>query len=169
MKENGELKAIDPDEEGVPWPAMSKWSGLAEDKGNPWQIPPPHAACAGKAYVRDVDGNYIMDSDDPPKRIMRPCWNWPMKGSTVCIKHGGGIERVRRGAMDRLVSALDVTTGRLIQLALDPGTEDKVRLGAINSIMDRAGVKGGVEVDLKVPGWQEALREMFAEKGITEE
>jgi hypothetical protein len=167
MAENGELKAIDPDEEGLPWPAMTEWSGLSEDEGSPWQIPPEHKSCSGKAYVRDADGNYIIDATKT--RIMRPCWNWPMKGAKVCIKHGGGIERVRRGAMERLASALDATTGELIRLALSEDTEDKVKIQAINSILDRTGLKGGVEIDVNVPGWQEALKELFAEKGIPEE
>lgn len=164
MEDHGELTPIDPEELGVPWPAMTQWSGLAEDKGNPWMIPPPGKRCNGKAYVRDADGNYIMDSDNPPKRIMRPCYNWPMKGASVCIKHGGGIERVRRGAMERLIGALDATTGALIELALSPDTEDKVKIQAINSILDRTGLKGGVEIDVSVPGWQEALKDLFQGK-----
>lgn len=164
MEENGGLEPIDPEEAGVPWPAMSQWSGNAEDEGNPWMVPPPHASCAGKAYIRDADGNYVMDSSTPPKRVMRPCWNWPMKGSTVCIKHGGGIERVRKGAMERLASALDATTGELIKLALSNETEDKVKIQAINSILDRTGLKGGIEIDIQTPGWQEALKDLFSGK-----
>jgi hypothetical protein len=159
MEEHGELKPIDPDEEGIPWPAMHEWSGDGKDEGNPWMIPPPGKRCRGKAYVRDADGNYIMDANKT--RVMRPCYNWPMKGGVVCIKHGGGIERVRKGAMERLASALDATTGELIRLALSEETEDKVKVQAINSILDRTGLKGGVEVDINVPGWQEALKSLF--------
>lgn len=168
MKEHGDLKPIDPDEEGVPWPAMSQWSGDSEDEGNPWMAPPPNheRRCVGKAYVRDPDGNYIMDKNK--QRIMRPCWNWAMKGAKVCVKHGGGVERVRRGAMERLVSALDATTGELIKMALSDDVEDKVKVQAINSILDRAGVKGGIEVDVKVPGWQDAIRKMFDSEAAVE-
>lgn len=164
MQEHGGLTPIDPDEAGVPWPAMHQWDGDAEDEGSPWMIPPPHRSCSGKAYVRDADGNYIMDSSTPPKRIMRPCWNWPMKGAKVCLYHGGGIERVRRGAMDRLISALDATTGELIRLALSPETEDKVKVQALNSILDRTGLKGGVDISIETPGWQDMLKDIVAGK-----
>lgn len=162
MEEHGGVLPIDPDEEGLAWPAMSMWSGNASDEGNPWMIPPPHKTCKGKAYVRDADGNYIIDANK--QRIMRPCWNWPMKGSTVCLFHGGGPERVRRKAMERLLSALDMTTAELVKLALNPDTEDKVKIQAINSILDRTGLRGGVEVDIQTPGWQDVLKNLFEGK-----
>ncbi|HEX7041532.1 MAG TPA: hypothetical protein VF202_15555, partial [Trueperaceae bacterium] len=135
MQQHGGLTPIDPDEAGLPWPAMQQWDGDADNEGNPWMVPPPHKSCRGKAYVRDADGNYIMDRNG--KRIMRPCWNWPMKGTTVCIYHGGGVEKVRKGAMERLIGALDYTTAELIRLALSKKTDDKVKIQAINSILDR--------------------------------
>lgn len=161
MEEHGGLLPIDPDEEGLAWPAMSEWDGDANNEGNPWMIPPPHNSCRGKAYVRDGDGNYIIDKASKT-RIMRPCWNWPMKGSTVCLYHGGGPERVRKKAMERLLSGVDAATGELLKVALNPDTEDKVKVQAINSILDRAGLRGGVDITVDaVPEWQKMLKDMF--------
>jgi len=161
MQDRVALEVLDPaDEEySLPFAAKLRFKGLKDDDDSPWKIPPPGKRCNGKAYVRDVDGDYIVDMKD--ERIMRPCYNWPMKGMTVCLFHGGGVRRVKKAAVERLVSALDAASGALIKIALDERIDAKVRVQAINSIMDRVGVRGGTEVDIKDPGYLDVLRDMF--------
>jgi hypothetical protein len=166
MQERQGLEILDPSKEedhALPFAAKLRYKGDKDADDSPWKIPPPGKRCNGKAYVRDVDGDYIVDLSN--QRIMRPCYNWPMKGMTVCLFHGGGVKRVKRAAVERLVSALDAVSGALIKIALNENNDPKVRVQAINSIMDRVGVRGGTEVDLKDPGYLDVLRDLFSKGG----
>lgn len=157
------LEVIDPQEEGLPFAAKLMYAGDGDSDDSPWKIPPPGKRCNGRAYVRDEDGDYIVDKNR--NRIMRPCWNWPIRGGKVCLFHGGGVVRVRKAAIERMASALDAASGALIKIALNENEESKVRVQAINSIMDRVGVRGGVEVDLKDPGYLDVLKGFFERSG----
>lgn len=161
MQEHGKLEVYDPgtDDNALPFAAKIRYTGKRDDEGSPWLIPPNSKRCNGRAYVRDDDGDYIVDLDG--ERIMRPCYNWPMRGMTVCLYHGGGVQRVKRKAVERLVSALDAASGALIKIALDEKVDPKVRIQAIKEIMDRVGVRGGVEVDVQAPGYLDVLRDLF--------
>jgi len=166
MQRREGLEVLDPmkdEDHALPFAAKLRWKGDRDDDDSPWKIPPPGKRCNGKAYVRDVDGDYIVDLNN--ERIMRPCYNWPMKGMTVCLFHGGGVKRVKKAAVERLVSALDAVSGELIKIALNEANDPKVRVQAINSIMDRVGVRGGTEIDLKDPGYLDVMRELFAQGG----
>jgi len=158
---NGGLTIIDlkEQEEDIPFPAKIRWEGAEDDDDSPWKLPPSGRRCAGTAYLRDADGDYVLDRNNV--RLTRPCWKWPMKGTTVCLTHGGGVGRVRKAAIERMASALDAITGDLIKIALNEGAADKDRITAINSIMDRVGVRGGVEVDIKDPGYLKVLADLF--------
>lgn len=160
LPENGGLEIIDLKEqaEDIPFPAKMRWSGDNDDD-SPWKLPPPGRRCRGTAYVRDADGDYIVDRNNV--RLTRPCWKHPIKGATVCLSHGGGVARVRRAAIERMASALDAITGALIKIALNEEASDKDRITAINSIMDRVGVRAGVEIDIKDPGYLKVLSDMF--------
>lgn len=163
MADNGGLETVSPETDDIPWPAKVKWNGDARSEESPWQIPPPGRRCAGRAYVRDIDGDYVVDVNG--KRITRPCMHWPMKGTTVCINHGGGVPRIRRAAVERLACALDAATGELTRLALN-ARDEKVRLSAIVAIMDRLGVRGGVDLhDVKDPAYLDVLKDIFVKAG----
>jgi hypothetical protein len=161
LYENGGLKTLDPDVEELPFPAKLQWQGKDSDLESPWKIPPPGKRCAGKAYVRDMDGDYIVDKAN--NRIMRPCWRWPIRGATVCLVHGGGVTRVKKAAIERMALALDAVTGALVMLALSEEVAPKDRIQAINSIMDRVGVRGGTEIDINNPGYLDVLKGLFEE------
>jgi hypothetical protein len=163
MKANGGLKVIDVEADDIPYPAKIQWSGLKTDEGSPWMLPPEGQRCAGRSYVRDADGDYVLDANN--ERLQRPCWNWPMKGTTVCVKHGGGITRVRKAAIERMASALDAATGELVRLALG-ARDEKVRAQAIASLMDRIGIRAGMDLNLGTePQYLEVLKNMFTEAG----
>lgn len=169
MQEKERLEVYDPktDEDAIPFAAKLQFRGKASEEGSPWMVPPEGRRCNGRAYVRDVDGDYIIDSDK--QRIMRPCYNWPMKGMKVCLFHGGGVQRVKRKAVERLVSALDAASGALIKIGLDENVDPKVRIQAIKEIMDRVGVRGGIEVDVQTPGYVDVLRKLFERASPVEE
>lgn len=161
MEENHGLEVLDAKDplDTLPFAAKMRWKGDRDDDDSPWKLPPPGTRCAGRAYVRDVDGDYIVDLNN--QRIMRPCYNWPMRGAKVCLYHGGGVTRVKKAAVERLASALDAASGALIKIALNENNDPKVRVQAINSIMDRVGVRGGTEVDIKDPGYLDVLKNLF--------
>jgi len=54
----------------------------------------------------------------------------------------------REKARNRLIEAATAATEILQELA-ETATSEPVRLGAVNSILDRAGVRGGTEIDVK--------------------
>lgn len=167
LTENGGLKTLDPDSEDIPFPAKLRWEGVEDDQ-SPWKIPPPGKRCVGKAFIRDPDGDYILDKHN--NRLMRPCWRWPIRGATVCLVHGGGVQRTKKAAIERMALALDAVTGALIKIALNNESADKDRISAINSILDRVGVRGGMEVDIKDPGYLDVLKGLFeAGKGDADE
>ncbi len=159
MEENSRLEVIDPAEFDLPFAAKKRFAGAKDEPGSPWMVPPKGARCAARAYVRDADGDYIVDEND--ERLQRPCYNWPMRGAKVCLHHGGGVIRVKKKAIERLASSLDAVTGALIKIALDENVNPKDRITAINSVMDRVGVRGGVEVDIQDPGYLDVLKDLF--------
>jgi len=154
---------IDPELDDIPFPTKLQWNGDSDTEESPWQVPPPGRRCNGRAYVRDPEGDYIIDKNG--KRIMRPCHMWPMRGMTVCLKHGGGVARVKKAAVERMASAMDALTGALIKIGLDETAEPKDRLKAILAAMDRVGIKGGQEIDIKDPGYIDVIKDIFQNKG----
>ena len=85
-----------------------------------------------------------------------------------CVKHGASLPNVREhseamveSARLRLIGSLDDATDWLLELA-EKSTSDAVRLKATTEVMDRAGLKGGVEIDVNVSETQnpgDVLRE----------
>lgn len=67
-----------------------------------------------------------------------PCGRWPVKGATVCPKHGGSAPQVRRKAQERLAEAADSLMAALLKIASSAESE-AVRLAAIKDALDRAG------------------------------
>lgn len=72
------------------------------------------------------------------KKDGTPCGRWPVRGSTVCPKHGGSAPQVRRKAAERLAAAADVLMAQLLGIAASAESE-AVRLAAIKDALDRAG------------------------------
>lgn len=159
-KHLAELVPID-DDEDVPFGVKTRWSGLAEDAGSEFQIPPDQKRCVGEAFIRDAEGRRILDAEG--KLLTRPCSGWRMRGSTVCFKHGGGTEASLNAAKRRLVAAVDPAIGHLVNILVAPTTETTDRLKAIAQILDRSGLRGGVELNVSNPEWQGMLKELFTD------
>lgn len=84
------------------------------------------------------------------------CGRWSIRGTTKCLVHGGRLPSVREHA----AATVEAARLRLIDLSdpaidvlddlIQPGTADQIRLKAATEILDRAGVRGGFEVDMEV-------------------
>ena len=88
------------------------------------------------------------------------CQNWGIVGmlpdNSKCAQHGGRQLSVKEKAAARVDAArlqilqdagLAVET---IEQLMGTGTADNIRLKAATEILDRAGIRGGVEIDLGV-------------------
>lgn len=128
-----------------------------------WRLPLPERRCKHKAFVRDQTGHYIIDKDG--NKLRRACSRPAIRGADVCYNHGGGIPAVKQKAQMRLLQAADEMISNLLHIATNPMMDGKVRVQAINSALDRAGIRGGVEVDITLPQWQKGLKELFEKNG----
>jgi hypothetical protein len=163
----GELHT--PDESNRPagflYDTLYQWEGLADEVNLDFFESfrrPGMRKCNGTAYVRDMRGSYIVDAEW--ERITRPCLANPAKGTVVCHSHGAKIPQVVAAARRVIAEASEVVALRLIGMTDPKNVEDeKTRLGAINSTLDRAGIKGGVEVEIITPGYKKVLTEMFGD------
>lgn len=160
----GELRIIE-DDADVPFGIKTQYTGNLEDWGSAFQIPNPESRCEGRAYVRDEDGGRIIDADG--RILTRPCARWRMRGSNVCGHHGGLTDGGKAIAQRRLTEAADMASGRLIRMIEDKNVDPAERLRAINSLLDRVGIKGGVEVTIETPAWQEMLKDMWEDEAKT--
>ena len=65
----------------------------------------------------------------------------PMRGSTVCRKHGAGAPQVRRRAQERLLEVADPVAAKLVHLALHAESE-AVQRQACTDLLDRCDLAG---------------------------
>lgn len=114
--------------------------------------------CNGTAYVRDQTGMYVVDTEW--NRLTRPCLSQAARGGKVCHAHGALIPQVKAAAERALAEAAEVVAMRLIGMT-DGAEDEKVRLAAMNSVLDRAGIKGGVSVEVTTPGYERVMEKMF--------
>jgi hypothetical protein len=86
------------------------------------------------------------------------CNRWSLRGYSKCFVHSGRgnfenvnnyIEAVKESARLRLVGNSDEAVTVLEQL-MQPGTAEAVRLRAAAEVLDRAGIKGPVDVNVEV-------------------
>lgn len=175
MSAAGELHA--PNEatrpEGFLYDVIYQWDGLSEEVNpdffefyRPANTKQEQRKCVAPAYIRDHRGGYVVDSDWV--RIRRQCLARPAVGTNVCHSHGANIPAVKAAAAQRLAEASEIVALRLIGLtdvADEMGTpvEHKNRIAASNSVLDRAGVKGSVEVEITTPGYQKVMEKMFGD------
>ena len=120
--------------------------------------------CTGKAYIRDESGMYVIDNDW--ERLVRPCLKLPARGANVCQAHGAHIPAVVAAAKQLLAEASEVVALRLVGLT---GTRDEEnfkirsqdRITAAQAVLDRAGVKGGAELEISGTAFEKVLGDLF--------
>jgi len=100
----------------------------------------------------------------------KPCGRWAIRGGNVCRVHGGAAPQVLARARERLTLAADAMARNLLGLA-DTADSESVRLAATNSALDRTGLgaKQSVDVDVKLQPWEELLRDVVYEHGVSRE
>jgi hypothetical protein len=116
--------------------------------------------------VKDADGAYVVDEEGQWQ--YKPCQKYPMKGQAVCRWHGGAAPQALAAAKLRLLMASDPVTAELVSIAMDRSLDPADRIRAQVAILDRAGVRGGAELEVSLPGWQEALKSLFEDNSSTE-
>lgn len=101
------------------------------------------------------------------KKDGTPCGRWPVRGSTVCTKHGGSAPQVRRKAVERLIAASDLAAGRLIEFMNDARVPHSVRLAATRDLLDRAVGPAAQTVKLGIAQedpWADLLSEVMGDE-----
>jgi hypothetical protein len=86
------------------------------------------------------------------------CNNWSLRGYHKCFVHSGrgGLKNVTKYAEAVVESArlrlIDESDGAVTQLVtlMQPGTAEQIRLKAATEILDRAGIRGGFEIDTTI-------------------
>lgn len=77
-------------------------------------------------------------------------------GATVCIKHGAQLPVVQKAAAERVKTARLQLMGatedafEVLESLLLPGVAEGIRLKAATEILDRAGLKAGMEIAVTV-------------------
>ena len=78
------------------------------------------------------------------------CRQRPIRGGTVCHKHGGSAPQVKAAAARRLAVLVDPAIGVLDALLRAVDEHPAQALGAAKDILDRAGHKTPDELDLNM-------------------
>lgn len=89
------------------------------------------------------------------------CKSSPIRGGTICTKHGGSAPQVQRKAQERLLAAADTMAAELLKIATDKKVPYPVRLTAIRDALDRAGVSRNIEISLGVKKWESIAEEIL--------
>lgn len=145
------------------------YTGEPLDFGYPYQLPPDEFRCTFEVLVRDDEGNAVLDVDR--EELKRRCPKWGMQianGRTLhlCLEHvPRGAAGVQAAIKEMMLSASLAVTAAVIKDAKDPKTQPRDRVAIWREMMDRVGVRGGVEISADVALWERVLGEMIAEEG----
>lgn len=78
-----------------------------------------------------------------------PCQNYALRGGFVCRFHGGGAPQVKAANARRLLEELVGPALTELRGLLDrSGVPDHVRLGAVNSILNRTGLQEAKDIHM---------------------
>ncbi len=95
---------------------------------------------------------------DKHERAGERCGRWSMRGTQRCYTHGGkgnlkNVEEHRRAILDAARLQLLDSVPDAMEWLVDLGAHsnaDNVRLKAATEILDRAGIRGGIEISADV-------------------
>lgn len=142
------------------------WQGRSADLLHPYQVPPDDRRCIWLRQMRDDIGGQILDVDLNP--LKERCPNWAMLRANLCVQHAKGSKAVMEAAREMIAAAAPALVGQLIANALSDAVSPADQIKAINSLLDRFGLRGGIEVGPDMPAWREIMDELGKETGITE-
>lgn len=92
-----------------------------------------------------------------------PCGASPVRGATVCNKHGGSAPQVKRKAQERLLEGVPKMLKMLRELASNEDLPPQVRLAAIRDWLDRAGIDRKIEVEVSSTTFEQMVVGVLAE------
>lgn len=152
-----------PDSFRVTPQGLLQWSGNSEDIGSPYTVAPDDHRCHKSVVVKDDNGGPVLDRNG--SHLLRRCPNWAMRRTGICRECAGGDEQIRRAVKQRLTAVADALVGELTYLALDRtiGAADQIK--AINSLLDRANIRGGVEITADVPAFAQVWEDLKKASG----
>lgn len=150
------------------WEGHLVWSGRTEDLLHPYQVPDDARRCRHLRQMKDDLGQPILDVDHQP--LKERCPNWAMLGANICVPHAKGSKAVMDEARMMIAGAAPALVGQLIKEAFSESiaSTPSDRIKAINSLLDRFGLRGGIEVGPDMPAWREIMDELGKETGVTE-
>lgn len=141
-----------------PMPIVSPSAGMNSPGEQGTNIPANWTPTIAKP-VPVVRCTYIKNDGDQ-------CTKWSIRGATVCVKHGGSLPNVKKHAQEVVMAA----KVRLMNMApdamdvlydlLQPGTGEGIRLKAATEVLDRAGLKAGMEIAVTVENKNSPLEEI---------
>jgi hypothetical protein len=156
---------------GFLYDILYQWEGYADEVNieffeSFWRGKPTDRRCNGTAYIRDMRGSYVVDCEW--ERLRRPCLARPASGAVICHAHGAKIPVVKAAAQRVLAQASEVVALRLVGLTayadeMQNPIDHKDRISASNSVLDRVGIKGGIEVEVTTPGFKKVMETMFGD------
>lgn len=134
------------------------WKGDSRDLNSQYSAAPDEYRCCKSTPVRDDSGAEVLGADLQP--LLRRCVRWAMRRAAMCRECAGGDDMVKRAVKARLLDVADALVGELTELAMDRtiGAGDQIK--AINSLLDRAGIRGGVEITPDVPAFERVWKEL---------
>jgi hypothetical protein len=111
---------------------------------------------ASKKRAKDASSNGPKKQKRAPVRVTctatkrngKPCGLPPIKGGTVCHKHGGSAPQVRKRANQRLIEMVLPAMKELHRILDSPNTADADKLRAIQMVLNRTGYGERTQVDI---------------------
>ena len=135
------------------------------------RIPPSGGSrkvrCKGRTCIRhprdheepEMRGQPILNEDG--LRQYRPCSAWAANGTDYCSAHGGTTPAAINAAKRTIALATPGAAEVLQEILHDNSQTADARIKAAIQILDRGGVRPGVDVSVETPGWQKVLGKMF--------
>lgn len=143
------------------------WSGRTEDIGSEYHLPPDDLRCTKLRVMHDDDGGQLLNLNMEPLR--QRCMKWAIINSHLCIDHAQGSQAVQQAVKAKILTAADAIAGALITIALDPQEKAAERIKAISTLLDRAGIRAGVEISGEIKGWQAVLKTLMDDESGDDE
>ena len=144
----------------------------AADRGN--EPPAEHGSEPTVRHNKDGSTRIPADEYGPRRRTGpqcsahrtngEPCKNAPIKGGSVCAKHGGSAGQVRRKAQERMLALVSPALARLEKMIRDPMTSDADAVRAMREVFNRAHAAGlsekaALDVTVEETPWDNLIRE----------
>lgn len=132
-----------------------------DENGGNFSQTPPETSRKPSAPVKKYSPEYWAENPNKPRcRAHRKngnqCLRPPIRGATVCFRHGGAASQVKSAARARLENAADRMARELLQMA-EGAESEAVKLNAIRDALDRAGLGPKSEVTVELKPWERLM------------